>query len=134
MEQPLIRWPAGASESFGVKPLQLGHRLHQSPLFSDAALARLVQGAKRENYYVNTMDVSAHDIRTRREGAINGLSGERVLEAVRNGQIWILVQNPEQVDSAYGDLLEQLYAEMVDGCQFPTSPRRWCWVLHALHR
>ena len=114
MQEQLIRWPAGAPESFGRTPLQLGHALHQSDLFSDAALARLVEGAKRENYYVNTMDVNAHNIRSRREGAISGIPGTQVLEAVRTGQIWILVQNPEEVDPAYGDLLEKLYAEMAE--------------------
>jgi hypothetical protein len=112
MANDLITWPQDAAGCFGSKPLQLGHVLHKSPLFAEDALARLIEGSKRENYYVNTMDVIAHDVRSRREGAIVGISGVQALEAVRTGQIWILVQNPDQVDPAYGELLERLYAEM----------------------
>lgn len=112
MPDELIGWPAGGREKFGSSPLQLSHTLHRSPLFSHAALARLIEGAKRENYYVNTMDVSSHNVRSRREGAIVDISGADVLEAVRTGQIWILIQNPDQVDPAYGALLEDLYREM----------------------
>jgi hypothetical protein len=114
MDQTLMGWRPGATEIFGSKPLQLDHRLHQSPLFTDAALARLIEGSSRENYYVNTMDVTAHNVKSRREGAILDISGANVLEAVRNGQIWILIQNPDQVDPAYGQILQDVYREMAE--------------------
>ena len=94
MQQPVIGWPADATATFGAKPLQLGHSMHKSPLFADAALARLIEGSARENYYVNTMDISAHNVKSRREGVIDGISGADALQAVRDGQIWILIQNP----------------------------------------
>ena len=112
MRDQLIDWQAGTAERFGGVPLRLGHSLHRSPLFADASLARLIEGARRENYYVNTMDVTAHNVRSRREGTISGISGAEVLEAVRTGQIWILIQNPGEVDAAYGELLDSLYEEM----------------------
>jgi hypothetical protein len=112
MDQPLIGWRSDVTETFGRKPVQLDHTLHRSPLFSDAALARLIEGSSRENYYVNTMDVTAHNVKSRREGVFVDISGADVLDAVRMGQIWILIQNPEQVDPAYGSLLETVYREM----------------------
>lgn len=114
MSHTLISWPEAAAGNFGREPLQLAHTLHQSPLFTDAALARLIEGSKRENYYVNTMDVTAHNVKSRREGAIVDTSGADVLDAVRNGQIWILIQNPEEVDPAFGEILEGVYREMAD--------------------
>jgi hypothetical protein len=114
MRDDLIGWQSDTAEHFGSKPLQLGHTLHQSPLFTESALARLIEGVSRENYYVNTMDVTKHNIRSRREGAIVGITGQQVLEAVRTGQIWILIQNPDHVDPAYGELLESLYREMAE--------------------
>lgn len=112
MEQSIVGWQADTARDFGAKPLRLDHALHRSPLFSDAALARLIEGSKRQNYYVNTMDVDAHNVRSRREGVFLDISGAAVLEAVRRGQIWILIQSPDQVDPAYGGLLETIYAEM----------------------
>ena len=114
MQDALISWRPEAIANFGAMPLQLDHTLHGSPLFSDAALARLIERSSRENYYVNTMDVTAHDVKSRREGVFVDISGRDVLEAVRKGQIWILIQNPNQVDPAFGELLEQIYREMSD--------------------
>ena len=97
MDQPIIGWRPDATDAFGSKPLQLDHQLHRSPLFSDGALARLIEGSSRENYYVNTMDVTSHNVKSRREGTLDDISGAEVLAAVRKGQIWILIQNPDQV-------------------------------------
>jgi hypothetical protein len=49
---------------------------------------------------------------SRREGEITGLSGADVLQAVRDGHIWILLLHPERTDPAYGELLDRIYAEM----------------------
>ena len=85
---------------------------HRSELFSDASLARLIETTPRHSYHVNTMDVTTHDPRTRREGMIEGLSGTDALEAVRKGHIWILLQQPHDVDGGYGDMLREVYAEI----------------------
>jgi hypothetical protein len=129
MRDQMIDWQADTAAQFGGRPLRLGHTLHQSPLFSDAALARLIEGSAREDYYVNTMDVTSHNVRSRREGAIVDISGAEVLEAVRSGQIWILVQNPGKVDPAYGELLESLYAEMAERVPGFTPSRKKMTVL-----
>jgi hypothetical protein len=84
--------------------------LHESPLFSDDALARLLENAPRGTYHVHTMDPTTHDPRTRREGDIDGLSGREVLGAVRQGRIWILFQSPGDVDPAYDEMLAGIYA------------------------
>jgi hypothetical protein len=55
-------------------------------------------------YHVNTMDVTAHAPNTRREGTMEGLSGADALAAVRNGHIWILLQQPHQLDSRYAEV------------------------------
>lgn len=114
MQEAIIDWRPDAIARFGAEPLQLDHSLHRSPLFSDEALARLVEQSTRENYYVNTMDVTAHNVKSRREGVFLDISGTQALEAVRKGQIWILIQNPDRVDPAYGEMLESIYAEMAD--------------------
>ncbi|MGI9406698.1 MAG: hypothetical protein ACR2O4_10040, partial [Hyphomicrobiaceae bacterium] len=71
-------------------------------------LARLIEAAPAGSYHVNTMDPETHDPRTRREGTIEGLTGLEVIEAVRRGTIWILLQNPGRTDTAYEDLLREI--------------------------
>jgi len=106
----LAGWTPERLQAFGQAPLMLPHDYHSHDLFSDEALARLLGKLQRDDYYVNTMDVTTHDPRTRREGEIVGLSGEQVLEAVRRGRIWILILRPHALDRGYEALLEEIYA------------------------
>ena len=104
-------WQRRHEDLFGEHTVSLSHRLHEGELFSDASLARLIERTPRQHYHVNTMDPATHDPRTRREGEIRNLKGEEVLDAVRNGTIWILLQNPGQYDRRYADLLSSIYGE-----------------------
>jgi hypothetical protein len=93
-------------------PVQLDHCLHRHPLFSESALAGLIERVDRRDYYVNAMNLEAHDVHSRREGEICGLSGEEVLEAVKHGHFWILLLRPDKIEPEYVDLLHAIYREM----------------------
>ena len=96
---------------FGEHILHLKHRLAESALFSDAALARLIENTPPAHLYVNTMDKRSHNPRSRREGAIDGLSGAEALEAVRAGNIWINIHKLGETDPAYAELLDEIFGE-----------------------
>lgn len=114
MEQGAIftNWTAETTRGWGAQVSHLTHRLHESELFSDAALARLIEKAPRRNYHVCTMSTTGHDARAWRDGEIVGLSGEEVLECVRRGHLWINVQRLPEIDPAYGALLDAIFAEV----------------------
>ncbi len=97
---------------FGKKPLRFNHTAHESPLFTDEALAELIERTPRENYYVNTMEPKPEGGFKRREGEIRDLSGAEALEAVRTGQIWILLLFPDESIGGYRDLLETAYGDI----------------------
>ncbi len=82
MTAGLLDWRAEDSAHFGRRPLAMRHRAHLSPLFSDAALIRLIDATPREKIHVNTMPRAVRDPRLWREGDLGGLSGARVMEAV----------------------------------------------------
>lgn len=107
-----IGWNGTRHADFGAVPLQLEHNLHRHTLFSEESLARIFDNLRREDYYVNTMDVNAHNVRSRREGEISGVSGEAVMDAVKNGQIWILLLHPEKAGPQYRELLREIYSEI----------------------
>jgi hypothetical protein len=113
-EKIMPGWSENLTKGFGKEPLRVHHNAHQSPLFTDEALAELIEKSSRENYYVNTMKRGAKDRSSRREGEIRGLSGREVMDAVAKGHIWIMLLNPEKVVPAYGQLLEQIYSEIQD--------------------
>lgn len=99
---------------WGRHSVNLGHGFAGHDLFSDESLARLIETAPKNTYHVNTMDVAAHDPRTRREGIIEGLTGTEALDAVRRGRIWILLQNPDRLDTRYAHALRAIYDEAED--------------------
>jgi hypothetical protein len=97
---------------YGRHTIIVGHRLHESPLFTDEALARLIEHAPRSSYHVNTMDARSHDPRSRREGEIVGTSGEEVLEAVRQGNIWVHLQSLADAGPIYAELQSEMFSEL----------------------
>lgn len=116
-QQTFIDWSSAQVERFGESYLCLKHQLHQHPLFSESHLAQMLERMDRDDYYVNTMDVTSHNLRSRREGEIKGLSGSEIMEAVRTGRIWILVLRPHRLDPAYTDLLHEIYRQI--GARIP---------------
>jgi hypothetical protein len=111
MASILTDWQPHHAELFGRHSLALSHDLASSVLFSDAALARLIERSPREAYHVNYSQKTPGNPDRRREGEIAGLSGERVLEVIRHGNIWLNLTAPASVDGAYGDLLQAIYDE-----------------------
>jgi len=110
-EPIFTNWSDQHTELFGRHPVRLGHRLHEGHLFSDEALAQLVERIPRDHYHVNAMGAANSAGRTWREGQIDGLSGRQVLEAVRNGRMWVSLQRLHEIEPAYADLLARIYDE-----------------------
>jgi hypothetical protein len=108
----ILNWKNVDVGQFGQIPMCIEHALHKHELFSEARLAHLLESAGRGDYYVNTMDLTAHNSASRREGEMTGLTGTQILEAVKNGQIWILLLHPYKSDPAYQALLNDIYAEV----------------------
>lgn len=102
----LTEWREHYASLFGRQTLCLKHNLHNSELFTDEALAQLIEGAAREDYHVNFMDDGV-----RREGEFGDLSGAEVLSAVKTGRIWVNLKAPARSNPVYGDLLNQMFAE-----------------------
>ena len=105
-------WDEYKRANFGKVALQFEHQYDRHPLFSDEALARLLENVERQDYYVNTMDVSGHNTQSRREGEIGNLSGIEILDAVRRGHIWILLLRPDRVEPLYNEVLKEIYEDI----------------------
>jgi hypothetical protein len=110
----LTNWQSHHQKLFGEHSLQLSHSLAESELFSDAALARLIEQSPREKYHVNYSQKTPGNPPKRREGEIRDLSGSDVLDVVKNGNIWINLTAPADVDPRYGALLDAIYDEFED--------------------
>lgn len=107
----LTDWKEHHASVFGKHILHLQHSLHRSELFSDDALARLLEKADRADYHVNTRSAGPDGKLRRREGEFGKLSGKELMEAARKGDIWINLRAPQKADKAYGELLADIFRE-----------------------
>lgn len=114
MPEKIMEWNDVDIEHFGEVSLCIRHRLHQSELFSDEMLAKLIENTERSDYHVETMEPTGNGGYRRREGETGGVSGHEALQAVKNGSIWYLLMSPEKVDPRYGELVRQIYDEIAD--------------------
>ncbi|MEO1205815.1 MAG: hypothetical protein AAFV45_05735 [Pseudomonadota bacterium] len=124
MQQVFHDWQPFHNELFGEHIVDLGHTLAESGLFSDAVLADLIEKTPREDYHVSTMDPESHDPRSRREGVIEGLSGAEVLNAIRNGHIWLNLRNAAAYNADFDEMLNRIYAEIEDRTGIETFKRQ----------
>ena len=96
---------------WGQTPQRLMHRLDRSELFSNEALARLLDAYPREHY--SLVQWGSHGQRgSWREGELGGLSGLEVIDAISKGSVWINMRNVPGVDARYGVLLQSIFDEL----------------------
>lgn len=112
MDRIFTDWQKKHTDCYSKHLISAQHNLHESPLFSDEALARLIEIAPRDSYHVNTMDPSEHNPGSWKEGDIGDLSGMQVLDAVREGKIWVLIQRVGDLDPTYQNLMDKIFGEI----------------------
>jgi hypothetical protein len=109
---PVVELSAGNSVAFGRRPLVARHNLHQHELFSDAALADLLDHFPREHLYALTMGDDLTRTDDNRLALHDGVSGAELLRAVRNGRLWLNITRVDRADRRYRALIDQLYADL----------------------
>lgn len=112
MAEPSIfeHWPAETSRLWGKVPLKLRHGLAGHPLFTEDAIAGLVEGYPREHYQLMQPSLTPGGVS--REGDLGGASGHDALEAIAKGRMWINLRNVAQVDARYAALMRRIFAEI----------------------
>jgi hypothetical protein len=89
--------------------VSLRHELHRLPMFSDDALAALIDNHPREDLHVHTMS-GTNESPSYLDADIGSLSGKDVLAAIQRGKIWLSVVHVEDAHSEYAELLDEMYA------------------------
>jgi hypothetical protein len=101
-----------ATQLWDRQPISLGHRLHESPLFQRDTLATLIDNYPKDEYQLTHMGEQNGDRRYWKEGDMNGLSGNKVIEAISKGRLWLNLRNTHKVDTRYRVLLETIIDEL----------------------
>lgn len=98
---------------WGHHPLCTEHTLHTSPLFSDEALACLIEDFPRANYdLLHMAEQGTGNMADWREGDLGSASGADVLAAIQRGRLWLNLRRVHEVEPRYRALLEQIFAEL----------------------
>ncbi len=104
-------WTSDKAAAFGRETLQFHHGLHQRPMFSDDALAEMLDRYPRERLGVFTMGHDLKDWRSWRRGVADRLSGAELMQAVRNGRIWLNLRHANEHLPEYAALCEEVFAD-----------------------
>ncbi len=106
-------WQPEHSRLWGQIPVVQPHNLHKSPLFTDEALAELIEHYPRADYSLVIPGRRDQDHHHKwREGDIGEASGAEVLKAIKEGFLWINLRNLPKNSEKFKQLGEQLFDEM----------------------
>jgi len=98
---------------WGQHPICAPHVAHQSPLFSDDALASLIENYPRPHYdLLHMAEQGTGHLASWREGDLGRASGQSVLDAIARGRLWLNLRRVHEVDPRYNDLLEGIFDEL----------------------
>ncbi|WP_300379021.1 hypothetical protein [Henriciella sp.] len=114
-----IQWADNVKDSFGRTLVPAEHSFHNSPLFSDAALAALLDMYPREHLGIWTFAEHGEGEEAPVRGEAPGLSGEELLDAVRSGRIWLNLRAVNHRVSDYAGLSDTIF----DSLQTATGHR-----------
>jgi hypothetical protein len=109
---------------WGQHTVKLRHTLADQEMFSDESIAGLIDTVDPSHLKIETMPDDGYDVRAWSSCDRTGLTGMQVLEAVRNGRIWIELKALEEIDDRFADVLSSLYGELETDLPFKTFKRK----------
>ncbi|WBQ09581.1 cupin-like domain-containing protein [Hyphomonadaceae bacterium ML37] len=111
-EPVLIDWNEDKRAEFRNGVMTARHRLHMAPEFTDLALAALLERHPRELTDICTMGDDPADRESWRAGSACNMSGMQLIEAVREGKLWINLREAMNQDPVYKPIFDALFAQL----------------------
>jgi hypothetical protein len=111
----LADWRPEHAEAFGARTLKLHHRLAETGLFEDEALAALIERTPPTHYNLNAMNAPEDARMSWTRGLIGSCRGEDVIRGVREGRLWLNLRRLHEVDESFARLLEKIFTEFEAG-------------------
>lgn len=109
MAAPLLQdWTPQQRKAYGREIVTFQNRLEETGLFTDEALARLIDRHPREQIDVLTMGRDKTDRKSWAAGDWEGFSGAELIAAVRTGRLWINVRRAMDLDAEYKAVFDPL--------------------------
>jgi hypothetical protein len=111
---PRIIEPLEASQLqlWGHQTIKLRHNLPSMDVFSDDYLAKMIETAAPKSLAIHAE--GGTDPSSWPSVARGNASGEQVLDAVRNGMLWLNLVGISEWDSRFRELADQIFAELTE--------------------
>ncbi len=110
--RPQLSVPDEAIAGWEHGPTVSSHNLHDSALFDDAALVALLDTTSRENVYALHMGTDLMRPDENRLAVHDHLDGRQLLDAVKDGRLWLNVTRIHEHAPAYTELAESMYRQL----------------------
>ena len=112
MERFSSTWSTEARQKFRNQPVTVRHNYHEHHLFSDMALAALIERHPRELIDFCTMGDDATDHDSWRAGDPGALSGMELIDVVRRGKLWLNLRHAMDLDAQYRPIFDAMLDDM----------------------
>lgn len=109
-------WTHEQAAQMGRGNLVAGHRLQELELFTDAGLTHTLDRHPKSALGVNTMGLDPARREDWREGNAGALDAAALLDAVKNGRLWLNLRRVMDHHGEYADLVHALYDELESRC------------------
>lgn len=96
MTDLITPWTFQQRAAFQAAPVKFSHAMADTGLFTDEALVRLLDRWPHELYDINLFDFDADGNTILRTGSRGRQSGEKVLEGIKEGRVWIQLRRADQ--------------------------------------
>lgn len=119
-----IQWTDEQYATFGLIPQVSPHRYHESSLFDEPELIKLLDVHPRRRLQAFTM---GEDPTRRDEWSCvdipDDMDGATMLQAVKGGRLWLNITHVDSVNPQYAELIEGMYAHLGKHCSHLRDPR-----------
>lgn len=105
-------WRQEHASLWGNHPVCIHHGLAETGLFTDEALAGLIQIYPRDKYDLLHTGAQGSNRKTWSEGEFGDLDGSATLKAVQAGRMWLNLRRVHEVDDRYARLLQAIFGEL----------------------
>ncbi len=119
-----IQWTEEQYSSFGLIPQVSPHSYHLSDMFDEPALIQQLDAHPRQRLQAFTM---GEDPTNRDEWSCvdipDDMDGATMLQAVKNGRLWLNVTHVDSVNPDYEKLITHMYDHLGEHCPHLRNPK-----------
>jgi hypothetical protein len=109
--QPVMTpWSRSMSDAYGEAIVRFNHRLAETGLFSDAALAALIDRHSAAQTDICTMKRNPPPGETWIAGEARGMKGADLVRAVKKGDLWVSCRGAMASDPEYRPVFDEMIA------------------------